>query len=312
MTEPIAYLNGRFVPVSQASLHIFDLGIVGGASVTEMVRTFRHVPFLLEKHLARLAHSLQTVGFKVELSGGEIQSICEEVISQNARLIPSHHDMGMVVFVTAGQNLTYLGHAGKELARKATICVHTFPLPFELWADKYSSGIRLVSVPTRSIPDDVIPASVKHRSRIHWHLADLQAKQIDREATAILTDHDGYLTETATSNLCLVEGSTIVTPAIRVLNGISCGYVEELAGSLAMVAARQERITSDDLVESDEALLTSTPMCLLPVSHFNGRPIGEACPGPIFRKLIDAWSQSVGVDIIGQMQRGAAERQSAS
>ena len=312
MTEPIAYLNGAYVLISQASLHVFDLGVVGGASVSEMVRTFRHMPFRLNQHLARLEQSLELVGFESGLTIAELKAICERVVSENAKLIPAHHDLGLIVFVTAGQNLTYLGHAGRDLARRATVCVHTFPLPFELWAEKYETGIHLVTVNTRSIPDDVIAPTIKHRSRLHWHLANREAKRIDPAAMAVLTDHEGYLTETATGNLCLVDSETIFTPANHVLEGISRSCLDELAASLPMIFAQQGRITADDLANADEAFLTSTPTCLLPVTKFNGQPIGSGWPGPIFRKLIDAWSQAVGVDIVEQMQRGALDRQSSS
>lgn len=311
VTEPIAYLNGQYVPVSQASLHVFDLGVVGGASVTEMVRTFRHVPFRLDEHLARLRQSLEIVGFELDMPTEELKAICERVVSENARLISAHHDLGLIVFVTAGPNLTYLGAEGKDLARRSTVCVHTFPLPFELWAEKYDSGLHLVTVSTRSIPDDVIDPRVKHRSRLHWHLADREAKRTDPAAMAILCDDEGYLTETATGNVCLVDGTTILSPARHVLEGISRGYLGELAASLGMTFGLQERMTPDDLARCDEAFLTSTPHCLLPVTRFNGLTVGSGCPGPVYQKLIASWSESVGVDIVEQMRRGARDRHGA-
>lgn len=312
MTEAIAYLNGEFVPVSQASLHVFDLGVVGGMSVTEMVRTFHHKPFCLDEHLRRLLQSLNIVGFDLGMTLAELKAVCEQVVSENARLIPTHHDLGLIVFVTAGQNLTYLGHAGRDLARQTTVCVHTFPLPFELWAEKYGTGIHLVTVGTRSIPDDVIDTRIKHRSRLHWHLADREAKRVDAAAMAILCDHEGHLTETATGNLCLVDSESIFTPAKHVLEGISRSFVDELAASVPLIFAQQGQVTVDDLVNADEAFITSTPTCLLPVTKFNSQPISDGRPGSVFRKLIDAWSQVVGLDIVEQMRRGAMDRQSAS
>ena len=59
MSEPIVYLNDRFLPASQAKLNIYDLGIVLGATLTEMTRTFRHRPFRAEEHVARLYRSLK-------------------------------------------------------------------------------------------------------------------------------------------------------------------------------------------------------------------------------------------------------------
>jgi branched-subunit amino acid aminotransferase/4-amino-4-deoxychorismate lyase len=304
MSEPIAYLNGQFLPVSQASLSVFDLGVVAGASVTEMVRTFRHQPFRLPQHLDRLEHSLSVLSIQPAVTRSELDSICQHVVSENSRLIPAEHDLGLIVFVTTGQNLTYLGRAGMQYARTPSVCVHTFPLPFEFWADKYETGLHLVTTSIKSIPDDVIDPTIKHRNRLHWHLADLAAKRIDPAAMALLTDHEGFLTETATGNLSVLEGTTILTPELHVLKGISRDVLDELASSLGLTMAHT-RLTAEDLARSNEAFLTSTPHCLLPVTRFNNQSIGSGQPGPVFQRLIDAFSNLVRVDIVNQMRTGA-------
>ncbi len=307
MTTPTAYLNGQFLPIEQTHLHVFDLGVVGGVSVTEMTRTFRHVPFLLDRHLDRLAHSLNAAGIDVAQSREELKSICEQVIGENAKLIPPEHDLGLTVFATAGQNLTYLGRREYAQVNQPTLCVHTFPLPFELWADSYDTGLHLVTVKTRSIPDNVIDPRIKHRSRLHWHLAAREARMIDPHAMAILADDQDELTETATGNLCVVDGTTIISPAGHVLAGISREYLAELAATLGFSFIHAP-VTAEDLSHADEAFLTSTPPCALPITRFNQKPIGSGQPGPVYRQLMDAWSKSVGLDIIDQMRRGAIDR----
>ena len=309
MTEPIAYLNGEFVPISRAALSVFDLGIVAGASVTEMVRTFRHVPFRLDAHLNRLRQSLSLASMASPVSPEQLVSLCTKVIAENARLIPKDHDLGLIVFVTAGQNLTYLGLRDLARARTPSLCVHTFPLPFELWADRYETGLHLVTTSVRSLPEDVIDSRVKHRSRLHWHLADVEAKRKDATAMAILTDQDGYLTETATGNLFVVEGETIVTPSSHILNGISRDVIGELASRIGL-SVGSTRVLPEDLSRSSEAFLTSTPHCLLPVTRFNDHPIGRGIPGPVYHRLISAWSDLVGVDIVAQMRNGAKKSES--
>jgi ribosomal protein S24E len=132
MPEPIAWLDGRLVPLSEAKLSVFDLGVVLGASITEMIRTFGHRPFRLDDHLGRMFRSLRAVGFGTDLSRDELESAALRVVEHNAKLIPESHDLGIVMFVTAGKNLTYLGLAGLEESRTRSVCVHTFPLPFEL------------------------------------------------------------------------------------------------------------------------------------------------------------------------------------
>ncbi len=307
MTEPIAYLNGEYLPISQTALHVFDLGVVGGASVTEMVRTFRHKPFRLDEHLVRLEHSLASTGIEPRLTMAELEAIGERVVVENAKLIPEHHDLGLILFVTAGQNLTYLGQAGRDSARRATVCVHTFPLPFELWAEKYEAGLNLVTVPTRSIPDDVLNPRIKHRSRLHWHLAEGEARRIDGTASALLTDHEGHLTETAAGNVWFVRGNTLATPRHHILEGISRSVVMELAKELGLAVSVGD-YSAQELASSDEAFVTTTPACLIPVTKFNGQRIGDGQPGQVVQKLIDRWSERVGLDIAEQMRRGAADR----
>ncbi|MEI8021648.1 MAG: aminotransferase class IV [Schlesneria sp.] len=272
-----------------------------------MTRTFRHVPFRLNEHLDRLEQSLKLVNIDPRLSREELVSICETVVSQNQRLIPADHDLGLIIFVTAGQNLTYLGLGELSRARTPSVCVHTFPLPFELWAERYETGLHLVTTSIGSLPDDVIDSRIKHRSRMHWHLADIQAKKVDPSAMAVLIDQDGFLTETATGNICVVEGGTIVTPSQHVLHGISRDAVADIATSLGLTFATG-RVTPDDLTRASEAFLTSTPHCMLPVTRFNNRPIGQGVPGPVFQQLIAAWNNLVGLDIVGQMRAGAKSR----
>ena len=62
------------------------------------------------------------------------------------------------------------------------------------------------------------------------------------------------------------------------------------------------------MVNADEAFTSSTPYCMLPVTRINQKPIGAGVPGPIYRDLLKAWSELVGIDISAQMRAGASER----
>ena len=98
-----------------------------------------------------------------------------------------------------------------------------------------------------------------------------------------------------------------MTPSQHVLHGISRDVAADLVTSLGLTFATA-RVTPDELVHASEAFLTSTPHCMLPVTRFNNRPIGQGVPGPVFQQLISAWSKLVGLDIVGQMQDGAKSR----
>ena len=84
MTEPTVFLNGQMVPASHAHMNIYDLGVVLGATVTEMVRTFRQQLYRLDDHLDRLARSLRYVRFDIGMSMDELGRAAEEVTRHNA------------------------------------------------------------------------------------------------------------------------------------------------------------------------------------------------------------------------------------
>lgn len=308
MNEPIAYLNGEYIPASEAKLSVFDQGIVQGASVTEMVRTFRHQPFRLDEHLSRLHLSIHCVGFEPSESLDDLKSIASKIVEQNARLIPETHDLGLTMFVTAGDNPTYRGGAIGPPLRTSSVCVHTFPLPFEMWAESYEKGQHLVTPSTRHIPPECLDARIKTRSRLNWYMADREAQLVDPKARALVLDRDGNVTEASTANFLIVVGNCIVVPdPTKSLGGVSQHVVAELAVQLGM-----QFTTSDlkvyDVLTADEALTSSTPYCLLPVTRVNGKPIGDGNPGPVYRKIMAAWHDLAGLDIIAQMQQGARER----
>ena len=308
MNEPIAFLNGRLVPFSQATVPVTDLAVVAGASVTEMIRTFRHVPFRLADHLDRLFRSLELCGFSTELDRRQVEVAVTHVVEHNSALIPPNHDLGIIIFVSAGQNLTYLGAAGRSTASEATVCVHSFPLPFELWAKKQSEGQHLATVTVLPLPNESVPPQAKHRNRLHWFRADSEARRRFPSATALLATSDGHLTETSAGNFFVINGRTIRTPAPElVLGGISQIVLREIATQLGF-AWQEAAITLDDLAQADEALTSSTTFCLLPVTKFNDQSAGNGQPGPVFRELITAWSDLVGVDIVRQAAEAAQER----
>ena len=105
------YLNTGFVPASQAKLNIYDLGIVLGATLTEMTRTFRHQPFRAEDHIARLYRSLKYSGIAVPLSQEEMLAKTRELAAANCKLLRADQDLGIVHFVTPGENAIYAGSA---------------------------------------------------------------------------------------------------------------------------------------------------------------------------------------------------------
>ena len=305
MTQPIAYLNGSMIPAAQAQLPIIDQGIVFGATVTEQTRTFRHQPWRLEAHLERLFRGLTATGIDIGMTPPRMAELSREVVQRNARLISPGDDLGLIQFVTAGEFAGYAGTMGRPARASPTVCIHTFPLPFQRWANSMRHGARLVIPAIRHVPRACLDPAIKCRSRMHWHLANLEARAVEPEATALLLDLEGHITETSAANFLMVQDGTLVSPTTaNILPGFSRAQVIELAAKMN-IPFTERNLTPAEVLIADEALLTSTPTCILPVATINGNNIGGGQPGPIFRRLLAAWSEMVGLDIGQQILGGS-------
>src|SRR5829696_2199342 len=100
MSEPLAYLNGEYVPASRAVIPVTDLGFMQGVTVAEQLRTFGGKLFRLEKHLDRLWRSLAIVGVDPGLNREDFTRIAVDLVARNWPAIPSGGDLGLSMFVT--------------------------------------------------------------------------------------------------------------------------------------------------------------------------------------------------------------------
>jgi branched-subunit amino acid aminotransferase/4-amino-4-deoxychorismate lyase len=296
MTSASAYFNGEWVPSAQLSIPVGDLGFLLGATVTERLRTFRGQIFRMDEHLARLRRSLAIIGMDSSSIVEQVAKAVPEFLRRNEGLIESEDDWSVIAFATPG--------AGAGLP---TVCVHGYPLPFRNWATQFDTGVPVVISSIRQVPPNCWPAELKCRSRMHYYLADLEAAAHRAGARAIVLDQESYIAESTTSNVIVYrEGEGLVSPPHdHILVGVSLGVVQELATQLDVPFVRRP-LAVEEFRSADEAMLASTSICLLPIVECDGRPIGEGRPGTIYRRLLVAWSDLVGVDIARQARQFAA------
>jgi branched-subunit amino acid aminotransferase/4-amino-4-deoxychorismate lyase len=317
MEEPLAYFDGRWIPASQAAISPMDAGFVQGSTVAEQLRTFGGKIFRLAEHLARLRHSLSIIGVDAGMDQEELARIASELVQHNHRLLEDGDDLGLSIFVTPGQYPSYLAEAARS---RPLVCLHTYPLPFRLWAEKYRSGQALRTTAIRQVPACCWPPELKCRSRMHYHLADSQAAAAEPGARALLLDEHDRVSETSSANLLIytagvAAGANRVAPVSpgghtglaspppgSVLPGISLAEVKQLAAGLG-VEFLDRQLALGDVAAADEVFLSSTPFCLIPVTRLDGRPIAGGVPGPIFARLIAAWNRQAGLDIPAQARR---------
>jgi branched-subunit amino acid aminotransferase/4-amino-4-deoxychorismate lyase len=300
MAEPIAYLNGRYVPNSQCVLPIFDAGIVLGAAVTDLLRTFRGRPYAAEEHVHRFFESARYAYIDLGRTRPEILEIVDRLVQHNLRAWPGR-ELALVFYATAGEFPVYAGSAAMAGSQQATLCLHCFPLPLELWKEAVADGVHAVTPAQRHVHPGTLSSKIKHRNRLHMWIGDHQAKLADPKAIGLYLDLDGNVTETGGANFVLVRQGAIVSPnRDNILWGVSLEAVRRLSGPLGLEFLERD-IQIHDVVNADEAWLCTTPYFLAPVVKINGLAIGTGRPGPLWRQMVDAFSAEVGVDVIQQI-----------
>ncbi len=301
MTEPLTFLNGRILPQSQAHLALNDAGFVFGATVTDLCRTFRHRLYRWPDHLTRFRRSCESAYLSVPLADAAITERAEALVAHHAGLIDVQDDLALVVFATPGPIGYYLGQE-ISVGAQPTFGMHTFSLPLARYRPWVEQGVMLATPSVRAVPADCIDPHIKQRSRLHWWLAEQEVRRTHPGAQPLLLDQQGNVTETASSNLLLVKDGTLVSPpGDGILEGVSLGVVARLCERLGIPLAYRP-IALDDCYAADEALLTCTTYCLAGVRQVNERLL--PWPGPMLRRLLEAWSAAVGVEIHRQILGG--------
>ena len=299
MAEYIAYFNGEWMPFSDVRVDPLDRGFMFGDVVFDVERTFAGKSFRLKQHIDRLYRSLKYVRIDPGLTADEMTDITEEAIGRNEHLRAEVGDYTLNQWVTRGT-----GGLGSPEGPPA-VCVNVRPITFFRYARAYDTGQHGAITQTRSYPPEALDPKIKHHSRMNFNLATLEANDLDPGAWALLRDIDGNLSEGVGYNYFLVTDGVIRTAAEKaILQGVSRGAVFDLADQLGIPLV-EEDLQPYDLYTADEAFFASTSYCVLPMTQVDKRDIGDGKPGPITRQLLAAWSEMVGVDIVGQALRFA-------
>jgi len=210
-------------------------------------------------------------------------------------------EMSVIVFITAGVLRRYVGYGKDDLANGPTVCIHTVPMDFRAMAERLANGFRLVTTSIRHVPPECCNPAIKSRSRMHYYLADIEARAVDPDAVALMLDLSGNVTETSIANFMIIQDGTIMSPTLKnSLAGVSREVVIELAQELGIPFVERD-FQVGEVLDADEAFITTTPYCIAPVTYINKQEIANGRPGRIFRKLLEKYSDRVGIDIERQM-----------
>jgi branched-chain amino acid aminotransferase len=295
-----AYFNGKYVPEAEVRVPFRDRSFLYGDGCFDMTRTFAGKPFRVKEHIDRFYRSLAYLGIDIGLKPAELTEITDEVVRRNAHLLGQGDDWWVGQRVSRGIKSVGEGMDPWEDMGPSVI-VDCMPLPFKARAAHYRDGIRVVVPSVRRTPPGSLSPRVKTHNYLNMVMADMEARERDPEAWAVLLDENGNLCEGMGSNIFVVKDGRISTPQGRyVLEGISRQTVIELARQEGFEVVERD-IDLYDAYTADEVFLTSTSLCLCPVSKVNHAAIGDGkVPGPVAARLLKAYSDYVGIDIAAQ------------
>lgn len=300
----VVYFNGEFVPEAEARISIYDSALMFGDMVFEMTRSFNKAQFKLREHLERLYASIKVVRIPIPMTIDEMERAVYETIEANEAALAEDDEHRVMVDVSRGLLSIYEGIAGVSTGPNIIIAV--FPLRWTVvgMGRLFDIGINAVIPSQRAIPAYLLDPKIKNRSRLHYLMANIEVSNYEGNNNwALLLDPDGFVAEGTGDNFFVVKDEVIITPEGRnILRGISRAYVlYELASQLGLKSV-EKNIEPYDVITADEAFMTGTPFCILPVTSLNNVQIGDGRMGKTTKLLLDTWSENVGVDIVGQIR----------
>jgi branched-chain amino acid aminotransferase len=292
MQESIVYLNGQYIEESKAKLSIFDRGFLFGDAAYDIARTFNHKPYRWSEHIDRLFRSLRYIQIELGLTPEEVYHITEEVLNKNKSMLEPNDEFLIMWKVSRGVGMFY-----SEIT-KPTVIIHCKKIPFAALAKKYVNGSNLVIASTRRIPPQCLDPKAKLHNKLNHILAELEARSIDPGAYVVMLDISGRLAECSAQNFFIVREGKLLTPKRdNILEGIARMEVIELAEKLGIECIEAD-LYPYDLYNADEVFITANSICIVPVAKINSKPLGKPVPGAITKRLLSAWSEKVGFDIV--------------
>ena len=303
-TRRMVYFNGKLVPEHEAKISIYDSALMFGDMVFEMTRSFQKKQFKLMEHIERLYLGLKILRIPISISPKEMEEACYRVIEVNDHLFEDDDEHRLMIDVSRGLLGIYESIEGLE--KGTNVIIADFPLKWTVksMGKLFDQGINAVITSQRAIPSRLMDPKIKNRSRLFYLMANIEASQISGDNNwALLLDEDGFISEGTGDNFFIVKGDKVITPEGRnILKGISRQYVlEELCLKLGLTPV-EKNIEAYDVYNADEAFMTGTPFCMLPVTSLNGLKIGEGKVGNIFNKLINLWGKNTNTNIVNQIK----------
>lgn len=271
-------INGVIAGPEDAKIPVLDHGLLFGDSVYETLRTYNGKPFLFSRHFARLEHSAKAIDLRLPWTRSKtLEEIRKTLFAGECRI-----------------RLVFTRGVG-DVAADVETCTDPTPIiivvPLVVPPERiYKEGVEVVISTVRRSSRF---ADLKTGSLIHQVLARREAKA--RHAyEAILLTADEKLSDGITSNIYIVRDGKLLTPSREagIIEGITRGVVLDQAREIG-IEVTEGLFDIDEIGRADEMFLTSSTREVVPIARVEGKPVGNALPGPITLQLLRAYRSAI-------------------
>jgi D-alanine transaminase len=279
------YLDGRFIDYADARISVDDRGFLFADGIYEVIRVYDGRPFLADPHMRRLRAGLAALRIDATAVDG-ITDAADRLLDEN-RL--RQGDATLYIQITRGA--APRKHSFPPAGVRPTVFIIAKPFPQHPTAC-FDEGVATITVPdTRWSRCDI-----KSVALLPNVLANQQAKEAG--AFEALFVKDGVVIEGSHSNLLgVLDGVVVTYPECNyILGGITRTLVLDLARDLG-IPVREGPIFVEQLDTAEELFLSGTTTEVMPITVVDGRPIGDGVPGPITRRLLQAYRERAGVPV---------------
>ena len=283
--ENVVYLDGKFLPESEAKIPVNDHGLLYGDGVFEGIRAYNKRVFKLERHVERMFQSAKAIDLKIPHTREEFSDLILQTCRRN-----NMADGYIRPIVTRGPG--DLGLDPRKCKQGPTVIIIAQPGITLYSKEKYEKGLRLVTSSYRRVPPQSLSPSIKSLIYLNQIMARVEANQYGADE-ALLLDIQGYVSEASADNFLIVQNHSVIAPPTSTnLPGVTRETAMELAEKIG-IATVEKPFTLYDVWASNEAFITGTAAEIGPVVEVDGRMIGEGKPGKITRQLMKAFRDLV-------------------
>ena len=286
MTDLTCYLNGRYQPVSQASVNVMDRGFIFGDGIYEVVPVYDKRLFRFNEHMARLARSLSKLRIANPHSREEWLGLARSLV---ASTFESTGAADQLVYIQVTRGVAPRDHVMPQ-GIEPTVFMMANPMK-QASAEQRHAGVACTTARDfRWERGDIKSISL---------LGNVLARQMsaDHGAMETIMFRDGFLTEAAASNVWIAHEGALLGPpkSDHVLEGIRVDLLRELCEDCG-VAYNLRPIPEADVMSADEVMLSSATKEVLPVTRIDGELVGHGAmrgrPGPVYARLHEAYQRA--------------------